>query len=438
MACISPACNPEYYNVNYDVVRRSYVYSPNFPYPFYYWNPVPNLSSGPDNCPIGCGSYYGFKPSFDPVLGTCHDPLHTGRDGRSDCRPDPRCEKYNYLVYQKGIANAALYCNRFTIDVLVSNVPSLCTNYDINLLNPWGIVVSNDIVWVASSATGLVIAYNLSGGQILPAINVYGPADNISSPTGIAINYNQNAFMITSGRLTLPAIVLIATRDGTISGYNASLNTLSSYMIINNSMNSSVYTGIAAACDFVYVADFYNRRVDVFNGKYKKVTDFPFVDEYSTDPIPEDYAPYNIVIIVDKIYVVYARQNPSDNQFVDYGEGTGYISIFRLDGTFVRRYVSRRNLNAPWGLVLAPSIFGFPAGSIMVANYGDSTISVFDADGKCLGKLQTGNMTDIVIDGIRGLAVNPNYERIVYWSASPDNLSTAMVGIIGNRPGCPC
>lgn len=305
-------------------------------------------------------------------------------------------------------------------------------NYDPNLLDPWGILVVNDIVWVASSGSGLLISYNLLGKPLLPVVNVFGPLGNIAQPTGLVHN-ESNAFQIINGARNASSAILIATRDGTINGYNADVDPDNSMILIDNSNADSVYTGLEIVGTVLYVTDFYNRRIDVFNGNLNPITDYPFIDEFSGDPIPDDFSPFNIVNIGDFLYVLYARQNPLDNQYELEGTGNGYISIFTLTGEFVKRFISRGPLNVPWGLLLAPTYFGYPAGSIMVANFGNNTISIFDPNGKFIGNIMDRSLNNICIGGIRGLAFNPNYLRLLYWTASDNNYRDAFMGTINSR-----
>jgi uncharacterized protein (TIGR03118 family) len=59
----------------------------------------------------------------------------------------------------------------------------------------------------------------------------------------------------------------------------------------------------------------------------------------------------------------------------------------------MQRLVSKGDLNLPWGLDIAPASFGNFSGDLLVGNFGDGTINVFDpTTGAFLG----------TIDGING------------------------------------
>jgi hypothetical protein len=66
------------------------------------------------------------------------------------------------------------------------------------------------------------------------------------------------------------------------------------------------------------------------------------------------------------------------------------VDIFDTSGNFVKTFEaagSGNNLNAHWGVTVAPASFGTFASAILVGNFGDGTISAFDTTGKFLGQL---------------------------------------------------
>jgi hypothetical protein len=60
------------------------------------------------------------------------------------------------------------------------------------------------------------------------------------------------------------------------------------------------------------------------------------------------------------------------------GAGNGIVDVFDLNGSFVARAISNGNLNAPWGVALAPSGFGIFGGDLLVGNFGDGIINVYN------------------------------------------------------------
>ena len=64
-------------------------------------------------------------------------------------------------------------------------------------------------------------------------------------------------------------------------------------------------------------------------------------------------------------------------------------------------------MNSPWGLEIAPSSFGPFAGKLLVGNFGNGRINVFDpfAPNRFLGQLRDENHRPISIDGLWALRV---------------------------------
>jgi uncharacterized protein (TIGR03118 family) len=66
---------------------------------------------------------------------------------------------------------------------------------------------------------------------------------------------------------------------------------------------------------------------------------------------------------------------------------------------------TRGNLNAPWGIALAPADFGQFSNRLLVGNFGDGTIDAFDpATGAFLGQLRATNGQVLKIDDLWGLS----------------------------------
>ena len=106
------------------------------------------------------------------------------------------------------------------------------------------------------------------------------------------------------------------------------------------------------------------------------------------DPnIPTGYAPFNIENIGGNFYVTYAKQDAAKHDDVA-GHGHGFIDVFDTDGNFIRRLVSHGDLNSPWGMALAPANFGQFSNDLLVGNFGNGRINVFNpSNGAFLGQL---------------------------------------------------
>jgi hypothetical protein len=72
----------------------------------------------------------------------------------------------------------------------------------------------------------------------------------------------------------------------------------------------------------------------------------------------------------------------------------------------VPRLASRGTLDSPWGLAIAPSSFGTLSGDLLVGNFGDGHINVFNpTTGQFLGQLTDPDGETIQIDGLWALQV---------------------------------
>jgi uncharacterized protein (TIGR03118 family) len=66
----------------------------------------------------------------------------------------------------------------------------------------------------------------------------------------------------------------------------------------------------------------------------------------------------------------------------------------------LRRFASRGALNSPWGVARASFAFGRFSGDILIGNFGDGKINVFDSSGRFIDELDGPNGKALVIDGL--------------------------------------
>ena len=317
----------------------------------------------------------------------------------------------------------------YTVKNLVSNVPGLAPNVDPNALNSWGIVFHNDKLVVAQNHAGVITTYDTNGILLAPVITVpaaSGVTGDIGSPTGIVRNCGTG-FVIT-GIISAPATYLVATEDGTVAAYNANVNLTNAITAVNRSGVDANYKGLAITETNLYVADFHNNRIDTFDTSFNLLAGFPFVDP----ALPVGYAPFNIVYLHKKLYVLYAKQDAAAEDDVA-GPGNGYVSIFTTSGLFIKRFISQGYLNSPWALIPAPKSTRCDLSkcAVLIGNHGDGTINAFDKNGKFVGRLRDCNCADIIIDGLWGLTKN------LFFAAGPNNEENGLVGKI-SKGCCKC
>jgi uncharacterized protein (TIGR03118 family) len=324
---------------------------------------------------------------------------------------------------------------RVRVENLVSNLLGTGFAADPNLVNAWGLVLIENVVWVVANGTSKILTFDLNGNILPTVVNVLDSTGAPAGPTGIVQNTTQG-FRIQNGGLLFPALFLVATEAGTINAYNSSVSTTNAVVVIDRSSVGAVYKGLTIIGDRLYAADFHNNRIDVFDSNFNLLGGFAFSDP----TLPAGYAPFNVYNIDGLLYVTYALQLPPANKDDQSGPGNGYINIFNPDGTFVRRFASRGVLNSPWGIVTAPSILNLPLGALLVGNFGDGYINIFRNTGEFFDKLRDCSGNIIHIDGLWGLITN--YQsglygsgNTIYFAAGPNGELNGLFGRL--VPDCP-
>jgi uncharacterized protein (TIGR03118 family) len=348
------------------------------------------------------------------------------------------------VVVAAGSAQAGL--EELSQTNLVSDgfVPAQFT--DPNLINPWGVSFgSGGPFWISDNNSGFASIYAVSGTTGMVTINAI-PAVTIATPPGQTPGTAAPDGQVFVGGLgfnvtnpnngqTGAATFLFATEDGTISGWSHAANvndTTHSFLAVDNSTGGkgAVYKGLAVATSgattLLYAANFRAGTVEVYN------TAFQLVNTITDPTVPAGYAPFNVQVLNGKLYVTFALQNGAKHDDVA-GPGHGFIDTFNLDGTDMQRIASGGRLNSPWGLDLAPSSFGALAGDLLVTNFGDGTISVFDKTTNAfLGDLRDKSGRDIQIgdiwDLVNGGGGNDGLPGTLYFTAGVLEESHGLFG----------
>lgn len=295
---------------------------------------------------------------------------------------------------------------------------------DTSLHNPWGISLgSTGIFWISVNHSGSTAIYDSLGNQKLADVDIpFNGIKNGSAPTGSV--YNSTSGFLING---VKAKFIYASEDGLISGWVGGDTT--TITAADRSASNTVYKGIAIANDgtgnFIYATDFHNGKVDVYDQQFNLVSNKPFSDPN----IPTGFAPFNIRNIGGKLYVTYAKQLGPDNHDDQTGAGNGYVDIYNPDGSFVKRFATQGALNSPWGVIQAPAGFGQGTGAILVGNFGDGTINVFDSSGDYKGQLDNAGLP-LYIDGLWDLAFSISNTSQLYFTAGPAAESHGLFGYI--------
>ncbi len=295
------------------------------------------------------------------------------------------------------ISSAAAYAQHN----LVSDLPGLADKLDTNLVNPWAIAFSpTGPFWINDNHSGLSTVYNTDGSvqTLVVAVPTAAGGTPPGSPTGIIFNGSTN-FQVASG---LPARFIFSTEDGTLSGWNSGSTAV---LKVDNSADGTVYKGLAIAqqggSNLLYATDFHHGRVDVFDDHFAPVH---FPGAFSDPTLPSGYAPFGIRSLGGKLFVTYALQDGDQHDDVA-GPGHGFVNVFDSGGQLIRRFASTGKLNSPWGIALAPSGFAQYSGTILIGNFGDGTVQVYDAvSGNWVGTLSDIHDEPIVIEGLWDIA----------------------------------
>src|SRR5262245_43584585 len=312
---------------------------------------------------------------------------------------------------------------------------------DPNLVNPWGIALgTNSGLWVAENGTGTAESFDGGGQAIQPAVTIPGPGGTgTSAPTGVATN-DTGGFVISSGTGAGPATELFATEDGTIAGWNNSVDPTHAVIAVDNSASGAVYKGLAECFTtkgaFLYATNFHAGTIDVFDSNFRPVrTPGGFKDS----KIPKGFAHFGLSAINSHLYVTYAKQDADKHDDVA-GAGNGFIDIFDTEGRLLSRFAGGGQLNSPWGMAWAPfEGFGEFENALFVGNFGDGSVNAFDFDsGAFLGKVNDANNQPINIPGVWGLqfglAVGTTNSSTLYFNAGIDDEQHGLFGQLKVNP----
>ena len=243
----------------------------------------------------------------------------------------------------------------------------------------------------------------------------------------------------------IPAVFIFDTEDGTISAWAGGLTPANQrghrrrQFKIPTPANGAVYKGLAFGVNvhgaFLFATNFRAGTIDVFGppnpagGLFTPAT----TDGGFADPqIPAGYAPFGIQNIDGDLFVTYAKQNAQKHDDVA-GRGNGFVDVFDTDGHLLRRFAERGHLNSPWGVARASFAFGRFSGEILIGNFGDGKINVFDSRGRFIDELDGPYGKALVIDGLWTLTLGGGAKSssdTLYFTAGPNGENDGLFGTI--------
>jgi uncharacterized protein (TIGR03118 family) len=282
-------------------------------------------------------------------------------------------------------ANAQQF-QHYQTTLLVSsenNAPSI----DPNLEWPRGITrLDGGLWWVVNNRTGVATNYPPDlARQIVVTIPAAVPGAK-STPNGIVANGTSD-FSLSPG---MPAELIFATEDGTISAWNRSVNETNALIMVNNS-SAAQYTGLTMdqinGLNYLYAANFSAGTIDVFDAGFR-----PFslpAGAFKDDQIPSGFGPYNVQALGSMIAVTFAEYGggrPPVNPTT--GPGLGYVDIFDSRGNLLSRLQHGNWLSWPSGVAIASSNFGIYGNALLVAT-ANSIVAYNPHTGNAIGQLET-------------------------------------------------
>ena len=282
---------------------------------------------------------------------------------------------------------------------LQSDIAGVAQHVDPNLVNPWGMAASaTGTIWVSDNGTGVSTLYNQDGTVVPLVVQIPHSASNTdgANPTGTVFN-DTTSFQVRKNGTSAPAIFIFVSEDGSISGWNPTLDPTHAIIAVDNGanrgVNRAIYKaatlGVANGHNFLYVTDFHTGKVETYDENFHQVNPDAFVDPN----LPAGYGPFGIRNFNNQIYVTYAKQDHKKEDDVAC-PGCGFVNVFDTSGNFLSRLISNGNLNAPWGLALVN-------GELWVGNFGDGLINVYDpVTGAFIETLMRADGTPLQFDGL--------------------------------------
>ena len=284
---------------------------------------------------------------------------------------------------------------------LVSDIQGLAQNPpngqpDSQLVNPWGLIASpTSPWWISDNNAGVSTLYNGQGVKQGLVVNIPSPVNGTAgTPTGVVFTGNSG-FMFQANGKTASSTFTFVTEDGTIVAWGPGINPQDlpndAFVVVDNSSKPAATTGAvykgatiaqmtAGGPFFLYVTNIRSGRVEVYDTNFKPVN--PSSDDdgnpaFVDRKIPHGFAPFNVQEVNGNLYVTYAKQNETKHDDFDF-PGFGFVNKFSPKGKLLQRLENGAWLNAPWGVALAPTNFGFFSNHLLIGNAGSGQIAVYD------------------------------------------------------------
>src|SRR5215472_18591831 len=176
------------------------------------------------------------------------------------------------------------------------------TTKDPNLKNAWGLAyLPGGPYWVSDEVTGLSTVYQANGTIVNLVVTVPSATTGTGTPTGIVAN-TTTGFVVTQNGKSGPATFIFDTLDGTISGWNSTVNAKSAVIAVDNNATAN-YTGLAMGTSgtqtLLFAANQAKNQVEVYNSSFKLVKTF-------TDTKLTGLTVYGVSVLKKQVYVTFS------------------------------------------------------------------------------------------------------------------------------------
>jgi uncharacterized protein (TIGR03118 family) len=363
----------------------------------------------------------------------------------------------------------AAFAQHYTQVNLVSNTSGVAPVTDPTLINPWGLSRSSGSPWwISDNGSGLSTLFNGAGAKVplvvtIPKADPNNKTFPAGTPTGTIANGSPTDFILPGGPA---AAFLFSTLDGAIVGWNPTVGITpgkaapsTNAVVVVKTTDGSSYTGLTSAIvdgnRYLYAANFNKGRVDVYDHAFNKVQlqklgnplgveEQPFTDLL----LPAHYVPFNVQAIGNDVVVTFVL-HLEGQPFETDGPGLGYVDIFNSKGELLRRLEHGDQLNAPWGVALAPLDFGVFSHDLLIGQFagggtteGSGTIAAYDlATGKFEGLVHNTSGEPLAINGLWAItpansAVPGSYDPAgspageLYFTAGPNQGKGGLFGYV--------
>ena len=330
------------------------------------------------------------------------------------------------------------------------SVPAI--NTDANFKDPWAISTSGTF-WISAAGSGYNYVVPPAGTVSFKVIVPTAASPNTAPglPAGSVTTGGAVGMLLANGT---KASFLFSTLDGTISGWNSKLGTANavSTVAINNNAAGASYPGLAilniatggvTSKSYILAPNFgTGNAVEVYDSTFAAVK---LAGSFTDPTLPAGYAPYAVHVIGTQVFVSYALRTTAAPYLSVNGAGNGAVSVFDNAGNFVSRVTTGGNLNTPWGVAIAPANFGIFSNDLLIGNFGNGVINVFDPktyaylgqliDGA--GKpLQYSSLWELLPGGtaVTGTtSLGGGDSSTVYFTAGLDKEAHGLLGAITNE-----